>query len=174
MIIAVPTGIKIWASVREYMEFLSTLIDSKRPAEGYNTYPNQGSKPDLSVRTRGPKPVLKVAMRRTVESECRYFKIGYQTNGHDWMRLNCQSSSNFGRNIAGPWTRHLHGSPRTHGVKIYPMGGRNMRTLPIALGTDYKRTSNHVKSSVIYSTGEISYSGDGRGPVVLNQLRKGP
>jgi heme/copper-type cytochrome/quinol oxidase subunit 1 len=38
MIIAVPTGIKIWASVREYMEFLSTLMDSKRPAEGHNTY----------------------------------------------------------------------------------------------------------------------------------------
>lgn len=157
---------------------LKTKLDSKRSAEDRNTYPNQGSKPGWSARTRGPKPVLKVAMRRTVDSEARYFKIGCKANRHMRMRLNCQSSSSLGSDLAGPWTRLLHGPLRSYKVKIYLMGDlAKTKTLPIVLGTDYKRTSKCVNSSVMYFTGEISphkeKGADDRGSVVPSHYAHG-
>lgn len=62
MVIAVPTGIKIWATVRVHTELLFLITNYKiELIESNSTYPK-------IVRRRGQQPVLKRVMRLYVSS----------------------------------------------------------------------------------------------------------
>ena len=64
MVIAVPTGIKIWATVRVYVKLLFLTLGTNSKAEfteNHSTYSD-------SVMIRGQKPVLKGIMRAQADT----------------------------------------------------------------------------------------------------------
>lgn len=189
LIIAVPTGIKIWATVRVYAELLyyertiSGTDNGVEFVEDYSAYFD-------SVMIEGQQPALKRIMRVIADTKSISGpKIGLTVIGWIRMRLNYQNSSNFGHNSALPWLQLLHGYLSSLEVKIYSQGHSYAKTLLIAFGTGYKRVSLIINLRVAYATGEVSnlgYNGidnkpllntdrDGRGSVVPVFLTgKGP
>lgn len=192
MIIGIPTGIKIWATVRVYAELLVFLEPQalKWPngevefAKDYSAYPG-------SVMIGGPQHALKRIMRAFADTNHCEPKIGLKVIGCLRMRLNYQNSSNFGHNSALPWYQQLHGYLSTLKVKIYLRGYSYAKTLLIVFRTGYKRVSLFIKLRVAYATGEVSKQGnkgskwdnqhiltcnrDGRGSVVpMLLIGKGP
>lgn len=164
LIIAVPTGIKIWATVRVYAEVLSS---DKSRSDDEVVFVKDYSAYFDSVTIEGQQPALKRIMR-IIADVINESKIGLTVIGWLRMRLNYQNSSNFGHNTALPWLQLLHGYLSTLKVKIYLRGHTYAKTLLIAFGTDYKRVSFFIK--VAYATGEVSTiwhkDRDGRGSVV--------
>lgn len=177
MVIAVPTGIKIWATVRVYAELLPFKIktNSKEEfTEGCSAYSD-------SAMIGGQQPALKRVLRTLAGVMLNHWsKIDLKTIGCLRMRLNCQNSSNFGSDNAYLWFQLLHRYLSPLKVKIYFKGFSMTETLLIAFGTGYKRVSLFIKLRVAYATGEVSFSynnrkGDGRGSVVpILQIGKGP
>lgn len=175
MVIAVPTGIKIWATVRVYAELLPLQANSKVEfTEGLSAYSD-------AVMLGGTQPALKGIMRTQTDAmnNC-WSKIDFEAIGCLRMRLNYQNSSNFGSDYAYLWFQLLHRYLGPLKVKIYFKGISKTKTLLIAFRTGYKRVSLFIKSRVAYATGEVSFSynnrkGDGRGSVVpILQIGKGP
>lgn len=175
MVIAVPTGIKIWATVRVYVELLSTKTNSKAEfTEDHSAYPD-------AVMIGGQQPALKRIMRTIADrtNNC-WSKIDLTVIGCLRMRLNYQNSSNFGCYSAYSWIQLLHKYLGSLKVKIYFKGFSITKTLLIAFRTGYKRVSLFINSRVTYATGEVSLSSnsrkrDGRGSVVpINNIGKGP
>jgi len=87
MVIAIPTGIKIWASVRMYgkLLLLSYITNIRvRSNEDHSTYLD-------AVTLEEQQPVLKRAMRETVAilSMIDNPNIGLTIIGLMWMKLNC-------------------------------------------------------------------------------------
>lgn len=82
MVIAVPTGIKVWASVLVYIELLNCKdsdYDFER-VESYSTYP-------IIVRGRGQQPVLKREMKSYVV-DLYLTKILLTASDYVWNKLN--------------------------------------------------------------------------------------
>lgn len=162
MIIAVPTGIKIWATVRVYAKLLSIKTNSKEEfTEGHSAYFD-------AVMPEGQQPALKRIMRTQTDAiaYCRS-KIDLKAIGGIRMRLNYQNSSHFGSDCANLWFQLLHRFLGSLKVKIYFQGFSITETLLNAFRTDYKRVSLYLKPRVAYATGEVSCTcGDGRGSVV--------
>ena len=176
MVIAVPTGIKIWATVRVYAEMLPLKIktNSKEEfTEGLRAYFD-------AVMLGGQQPARKGIMRTQTDAINCWSKIDFEAIGCSRMRLNYQNSSNFGSNFAYLWLQLLHRYLSSLKVKIYFKGFSKTETLLIAFRTGYKRVSLFIKTRVTYATGEVSVSyfdrkGDGRGSVVpIVQVGKGP
>lgn len=166
MVIAVPTGIKIWATVRVYVELLSKTLmtDSKEEfTEGLGAYSD-------AVMLGGQQPAPKGIMR--VQADVHYRpKIDFEAIRCLRMRLNYQNSSNFGNDLAYLWFQLLHRYLSYFKVKIYLKGYSITETLLIAFRTGYKRVSLFINIRVTNTTGEVSSSclskiGDGRGSVV--------
>lgn len=175
MVIAVPTGIKIWATVRVYAELLPSQANSKVEfTEGLSAYSD-------TAMLGGPQPALKGIMRTQADAmnNC-WSKIDFEAIRCLRMRLNYQNSSNFGSHHAYLWFQLLHRYLGPLKVKIYFEGISKTKTLLIAFRTGYKRVSLFIKSGVAYATGEVSFTynnrkGDGRGSVVpILQIGKGP
>ena len=175
MVIAVPTGIKIWATVRVYAELLPLQANSKVEfTEGPSAYSD-------AVMLGGPQPALKGIMRTQADAmnNCRS-KIDFEAIGCLRMRLNYQNSSNFGSDFAHLWFQLLHRYFGPLKVKIYFIGISKTKTLLIAFRTGYKRVSLFINPRVTYATGEVSLyininTGDGRGSVVpILRIGKGP
>lgn len=174
MIIAIPTGLKIWATVRVYAELLKiqSLTSKAEFTEDHSAYF------DVAI-LEGQKPALKRIMRALVVaiSHCRP-KIGLKVIGQLGMRLNYQNSSNFGIKSFFLWLQLLHRYLGSLKVNIYFKGISITETLLIAFRTGYKRVSLLVNSRVAYATGEVSPSEtsvrDGRGFVVGYKKPKGP
>jgi hypothetical protein len=179
MVIAVPTGIKIWATVRVYAKLLPLEVQLKTNSkeeltEGLSAYSDV-------VMLGGQEPALKRILRTQAGAmnNCRS-KINFEAIGCLRMRLNYQNSSNFGSYHAYLWLQLLHRYLGPLKVKIYFKGISKTETLLIAFRTGYKRVSLFINSRVAYATGEVSASdffrkGDGRGSVVPNlQIGKGP
>lgn len=170
MIIAVPTGIKIWATVRVYAKLLSLKTNSKEEfTEGHSAYFD-------AAMPEGQQPALKRIMRAQTDAidYCRS-KIDLKAIGGIRMRLNYQNSSNFGNDLANLWFQLLHRYLGSLKVKIYFKGFSITKTLLNSFRTGYKRVSLFFKSRVAYATGEVSCKkacvfikkkGDGRGSVV--------
>ena len=178
MVIAVPTGIKIWATVRVYAELLTltTKTNGKEEfTEGHSAYSD-------AVMPGGPQPALKGTMRAQAGVLSKYWpKIGFKTIGCLRMRLNYQNSSNFGSYHAHLCLQLIHRYLGSLKVKIYFQGNSMTETLLIAFRTGYKRVSLIIKSRVAYATGEVSSKSyismkrDGRGSVVpILSIGKGP
>lgn len=173
MVIAVPTGIKIWATVRVCVELLSPKTNGKEEiAEDHSAY-------SATVMSGGPQPALKRIMRAPADVMMNYWpKIDLKVIGCLRMRLNYQNSSNFGHDSAFLWNQLLHRYLGSLKVKIYFKGISITETLLIAFRTGYKRVSLFTKSRVTHATGEVSSSStnrDGRGFVVpIPQIGKGP
>lgn len=177
MVIAVPTGIKIWATVRVYAK----LLLSKPKTNSKEEFTEGPSAYSDAVMLGGQEPALKRIMRALADAmnNCRP-KIDFEAIGCLRMRLNYQNSSNFGNDHAYLWLQLLHRDLSSLKVNIYFKGYSMTETLLIAFRTGYKRVSLFIKSRVAYATGEVSsscsnISGDGRGFVVpiLNN-GKGP
>ena len=114
MIIAVPTGIKIWATVRVYAKLLSLKTNSKEEfTEGHSAYFD-------AVMPEEQQPALKRIMRAQTDAidYCRS-KIDLKAIGGIRMRLNYQNSSNFGNDFANLWFQLLHRYLGSLKVKIY-------------------------------------------------------
>lgn len=175
MVIAVPTGIKIWATVRVYTELLLYKLktNSKEEfTEGHSAYFE-------SVMIGGQQPALKGSMRTQADALKSRSKIVFKTIGCIRMRLNYQNSSNFGSYLAYLWYQLLHRYLGPLMVKIYIKGYSMTETLLITIRTNNKRVSLNIKSRAVYATGEVSKSSimsrDGRGSVVpILQIGKGP
>jgi len=176
MIIAVPTGIKIWATVRVYAKVLTlkTKTNSKEEfTEDHSAYYD-------AAMLEGQQPALKRIMRAQAGAINCWPKIDLTVIVWLRMRLNYQNSSNFGSYFANLWFQLLHRILGSLKVKIYFKGFSITETLLIAFRTGYKRVSLFIKSRVAYATGEVSFSikhkkGDGRGSVVpILQIGKGP
>lgn len=172
MVIAVPTGIKIWATVRVYMELSSNKTNNEEEfVEDHSAYFE-------SVMIGGQQPALKGSMRAQVDAKNCWSKIGSKIIGYLRMRLNYQNSSNFGHYSAYLWFQLLHRYFSNLKMKICFKGNSIAKTLLTAFRTDYKRVSLFINSRVIYATGEVSVSSryrDGRGFVVPNlKFGKGP
>ena len=173
MVIAVPTGIKIWATVRVCVELLSLKTNGKEEiAEDHSAY-------SATAMSGGPQPALKRIMRASADVMKNYWpKIDLKVTGCLRMRLNYQNSSNFGHNTAFLWNQLLHRYLSSLKVKIYFKGISIIKTLLIVFRTGYKRVSLFINSRVTHATGEVSNSymnRDGRGFVVpISQIGKGP
>jgi hypothetical protein len=176
MIIAVPTGIKIWATVRVYAELLFTKTNSKVEfTEDLSAY-------SKAVMLGGQQPALKGIMRATADPIFNWRpKIGFEVIGCLRMRLNYQNSNNFGSDYAYLLNQLLHRYLGYLKVKIYFKGNSLTETLLNTFRTSYKRVSLFINLRVAYATGEISQSPlgyfkrDGRGSVVpILQIGKGP
>lgn len=172
MVIAVPTGIKIWATVRVYTELLLYKTNSKEEfTEGHSAYFD-------SVMIEGQEPALKGIMRTLADVPNKNrSKIDFKTIGCSRMRLNYQNSSNFGSYYACLWHQLLHRYLGPLVVKIYTKGYSMTETLLNAFRTCYKRVSLFIKSRAVYATGEVStrLKRDGRGFVVpILLIGKGP
>jgi hypothetical protein len=178
MVIAVPTGIKIWASVR-VCEKLHYINDNRvESIENHSAYFD-------SVMIGGQQPALRRVMRRI---SCICSKIRLKVIGLLRMRLNCQSLSCFGSYSACPWFSLLHGYSDTLVVKIYIKGYSYIGALLIAFRTYNEKTSliitriicNSYKwtEQVSHATGEVlgkvNLIKDGRGFVVAVNSVKGP
>jgi retron-type reverse transcriptase len=141
MIIAVPTGIKIWATVRVYKKLSLDIIKIMNIEVEFNkdyiTYSN-------SVMIRGQKPVLIVI-------------------GCIRMRLYYQNLSNLGHNSA---LSKLIDNLNTLKLNIYFQGYSKIETLLNNFRTDYKKISLYINSRVLYATGDISFFWDDRGSIV--------
>jgi len=174
MIIAVPTGIKIWATVRVYTELLlyKTKTNSKEEfTKGHSAYFN-------SVMIEEQEPALKEIMRTLVDIPNKNrSKIDRKTIGCSRMRLNYQNSSNFKSYYTCLWHQLLYRYLGPLVVKIYTKGYSMTETLLNAFRTCYKRVSLFIKSRAVYTTSEVStrLKRDGRGFVVpILLIRKGP
>jgi len=188
MIIAIPTGIKIWATVRVYAELLILIekyfLESNDEVEFIKDY----SAYFKSVMIEGQQPALKRIMRVYADTEYNWKpKIDLTVIGWIRMRLNYQNSSNFGHDSALSWFQQLHGYFSTLKMNIYLQGYSYAKTLLIVFGTYYKRVSLFIKLRVAYATGEVSrledkkfnlkltMNRDGRGSVVpILLIGKGP
>lgn len=189
LIIAVPTGIKIWATVRVYVKLLFFGNKFQRTNNKVEFVKDYSAYSD-SVTIRGQKPALKRIMREVPEVKLFNMpKIDLTVIGWLRMRLNYQNSSNFGHDTAYSCHQGLHEYLSTLKVNIYLMGHSYAKTLLIAFRTYYKRVSLFINTRVTYATGEVStsrnlgsfhdssvkYSRDGRGSVVPVFLTgKGP
>jgi len=90
MVIAVPTGIKIWATVRMRIELLLIEDIGDEVNESHRTYP-------VPVKGWGPQPVLKRIMRRAyVKITLFYSKMDLTANSIIRMRVNSQNMNFFG------------------------------------------------------------------------------
>jgi hypothetical protein len=174
MIIALPTGIKVWATVRVYAELLllQKTNGKEESTEGHIAYFD-------AAMPGGQQPALKRIMRTQVDAMNCWSKINFKAIGCLRMRLNYQNSSKFGNNYAYLWLQLLHRYLGPLKVKTSFKGFSMIETLLIAFRTDYKRVSLFIKSRVAYATGEVSKpynrNGDGRGSVVpILQIGKGP
>jgi len=170
MVIAVPTGIKIWATVRVYAKLLPLKTNSKAEfTEDHSAYSG------VAI-LGGQQPALKGIMRAQVDALHKCWpKIDFKIIGCLRMRLNYQNSSNFGSDHAHLWLQLLHRYLGPLKVKIYFKGYSMTETLLIAFRTGYKRVSLFIKSRVAHATGEVSPKRDGRGSVVpILQIGKGP
>lgn len=174
MIIGVPTGIKIWASVRVYMKLLLEIITHcVELMESYGTY-------SITVRGWGQQPVPKRTMRLTVGYILYKAKICLKANSYIRNKLNCWRSSYFGLDSTFSWYLQLQDYTSSSVVKIYARCSSIKQTCTLlnALRTYNKRSSLYNKilnlvSCVIYVTGEVftndyNHSKDGRGLVVVN------
>jgi group II intron reverse transcriptase/maturase len=174
MIIAVPTGIKIWVTVREYVKLLP-LIAKTNSKEGFTE--GQSAYSD-SVMIGGQEPALEGIMRAQAGAITNCWpKIDFKAIGCLRMRLNYQNSSNFGNDHAHLWLQLLNRYLGSLKVNIYFKGHPITETLLNTFRTDYKRVSLFINSRVTYATGEVSslIRGDGRGFVVpISQIGKGP
>lgn len=156
MIIAVPTGIKIWATVRVCVK----LSLSKENIEV--EFDKNHSAYYKSVMIRGQQPALKRAMRRISSKSS---KIGLTVIELLRMRLYCQSLSCFGSDHAYSWLCLLHEYISTLVVKIYTKGYSYADTLLNAFRTNNEKTSlimiliysimSLILEQVIHATGEI-------------------
>jgi hypothetical protein len=101
MIIAVPTGMKIWASVRVYVKLSGfNRNDPAKHIESLSTYPTP-------ARAGGPEPVGKGAMRGFSDTVAKlYPKICLKAIEMCRMRLNCQSMSCLGIHASTGWERN--------------------------------------------------------------------
>jgi hypothetical protein len=177
MVIAVPTGIKIWATVRVYVELLTLKPKTNSKAE----FTEDHSAYSDSAMIGGQQPALRRIMRTQADAmyNC-WSKIDLTVIGRLRMRLNYQNSSNFGSDHASLWFQLSHRYLSSLMVKIYIKGYSKTKTLLIAFRTGYKRVSLFINSRVAYATGEVSFStktqkGDGRGFVVpILKIGKGP
>ena len=181
MVIAVPTGIKIWATVRVYAELLPLKKTNGREefTEGHSAY-------SKVVILGGPQPALKGIMRAQADVYSKYWpKIGFETIGCLRMRLNYQNSSNLGSDRACLCLQLIHRYLGSLKVHIYFKGNSTTETLLIAFRTGYKRVSLFINQRVAYATGEVSSKmyintrRDGRGSVIPILLKnthigKGP
>jgi len=170
MVIAVPTGIKIWATVRVYAELLPLTLTIKTNGkeeltEGHSAYSD-------AVMLGGPQPALKGIMRAQAGVLSKYWpKIVSKTIGCLRMRLNYQNSSNFGSYHAHLWLQLLHRYLGHLKVKIYFKGISMTETLLNAFRTGYKRVSLFINSRIAYATGEVSSYPMARSPYpVVNLL----
>lgn len=182
MVIAVPTGIKIWATVRVFAElslfnlflFFNITNNVEEIVEDHSAYSD-------SVMIGGQQPALKRGMKAKTDVFINLYlyywpKIALQIIGFLRMRLNYQNSSNFGYDPAFPRLQLLLGYLGSLKVKIYFKGYSIAKTLLIAFRTGYKRVSLFINSRVANATGEVSlicknifntyYLRDGRGFVV--------
>lgn len=170
MVIAVPTGIKIWATARVYKELSITLTRLEEWSKDCSTYLK-------IVRGEGQQPVLKRIMRSSVVAIYCWTKIYLKVIGLLRMRVNSQNSSNFGHDSAIIWKQLLHIFSGCLKMKIYFKDNSKTGTLLIALGTGYKRVSLIIKSRVLYAIGEVlstlNNRKDGRGSVVPFKYGKG-
>jgi len=172
LIIAVPTGIKVWATVRVYAELLALRSGTvswghfqwiarqkwhSQETNGKVEFTEDYSAYFNSVMIEGQQPALKRIMRTSADAiyNCKS-KIGLTVIGWIRMRLNYQNSSNFGHNTAYSWYQQLHEYLSSFKVNIYLQGYSYTKTLLIAFGTCYKRVSLLIKSRVAYATGEVS------------------
>ena len=188
LIIAVPTGIKIWATVRVYMKLL--IAENKSQSNSEVEFTKDYSAYFDSVMIEGQEPALKRIMRAHADAYnlCEP-KIDLTVIGWIRMRLNYQNSSSHGHNTALSWFQLLHDYLSTRKVNIYLSGYSYAKSLLIAFGTCYKRVSSFIKLRVIYATGEVSVQSrkglslnpiftvdrDGRGSVVpMLLVGKGP
>lgn len=174
MIIAIPTGIKIWASVRVYLKLLYENINYQTELiENHSTYP-------IIVRRGEQQPVLKRTMRSNVDGTVMYWiKICLKVKGYVWNKLNYWSPSYFGINSSFSLYLQLQEYVNSPLVKIYNRGCsvKLVNTLLTALRTDNKRKSIYnmidlFLSLVKYATGEVlvkKNSQDGRGFIVVNK-----
>jgi group II intron reverse transcriptase/maturase len=177
MVIAVPTGIKIWATVRVYVEMLTLKSKTNSKAE----FTEDHSAYSDSAMLGGQQPALRRIMRAQADAmyNC-WSNIDFTVIGRLRMRLNYQNSSNFGSDHTSLWFQLSHRYLSSLMVKIYIKGYSKTKTLLFAFRTGYKRVSLFIKSRVAYATGEVSFStqtqkGDGRGFVVPKlQIGKGP
>ena len=181
MVIAVPTGIKIWATVRVYAELLPLKKTNGREefTEGHSAY-------SKVVILGGPQPALKGIMRAQADVYSKYWpKIGFETIGCLRMRLNYQNSSNLGSDRACLCLQLIQRYLGSLKVHIYFKGNSTTETLLIAFRTGYKRVSLFINQRVAYATGEVSSKmyintrRDGRGSVIPILLKnthigKGP
>ena len=155
MVIAVPTGIKIWATVRVYAELLFYTIKTNSKEE---ITEDLSAYSDVAILGR-QQPALKGFMRVLADTIYIWWpNIIPKIIGCIRMRLNYQNSSNFGSNLAYLWNQHLNRYLGNLKVKIYFKGISMIKTLLIAFRTDYKRVSLFINSSVAYATGEVSNS----------------
>ena len=167
MIIAVPTGIKVWATVRVYAEILYVKYTNSKVefTEGYNAYFD-------AAMLKGQQPALKGIMRTQADAINRWSKMNPKAIGFLRMRLNYQNSSNLGKYFAYLWFQLLHRYPRPFERKTCFEGNSKTKTLLNAFRTNYKRVSLIINSRAAYATGEVCFITDGRGSVV--PYGKGP
>lgn len=178
MVIAVPTGIKIWATVRVHTELLFLITNYKiELIESNSTYPK-------IVRRRGQQPVLKRVMRLYVSS-LNWTKIYLNASFYIRNKLNYWNLRCFGINSSLSWYSQLQDYTNSTSVNIYDNSSDSINkvsTLLIALRTYIKKISLYrvillvispvsqvlVILNVVCATGEVSFNkGDGRGPVVV-------
>ena len=170
MIIAVPTGIKVWATVRVYAEILYLKLNTNSKVEfteGYNAYFD-------AAMLKGQQPALKGIMRALTDAIYNCWpKIDLEAIGFLRMRLNYQNSSNLGINFAYLWLQLLHRYLRPFKMNTCFEGYSKTKTSLIAFRTNYKKVSLIINSRAAYATGEVcQFMTDGRGSVV--PYGKGP
>lgn len=163
MIIGLPTGIKIWATARVYMELYFNLDEKVKDC---NTYL-------IIVRGEGQKHVLKRTMRSIVVKIIKYLwvKISLKVIGLLRMRLNYQNSSFFGHYSAYIRTQLLLIYSNYLKGKIYFKVISKIGTLLIALRTGNKRVSLIINLRVIYAIGEVLHTYELRYLYESSQLR---
>nr|YP_003204913.1 endonuclease [Millerozyma farinosa]CAY39283.1 Endonuclease, COX1 group II intron encoded [Millerozyma farinosa] len=183
MMMAVPTGIKIWASVRMCMKMLPSVTHCVETMESYSTN-------SMTVRGGGQQPVTKRTMRSAVGYMCTMCKTKMCTKANSYMRnkTNCWRSSYFGLDSTSSWYTQLQDYTSSLVVKIYAKCSsiKQTCTLTNALRTDNERSSlyntmTNLVSCVMHVTGEVfTYCNkyfikdkyynnkDGRGFMVVN------
>lgn len=176
MIIAIPTGIKIWASVSMYTKLLLKYVTHcVELMENNNAYL-------ITARGGGQQPALKRTMRPLVDYVLKHkAKISLNVNNYMRNKLNCWRSSYDGLDSTFSWLLLLQDYTSSLVVKIYAQCSsiKKACTRPNVLVLSNERSSSYNKilstliSCVVYVTGEVSINrekinGDGRGSVVVN------